>query len=101
WPAAVSPAACQGTPLASAPEPIRFLASPKGTTDTEQRQKLDLLKQLNQKHDAERAGQSELEARIASYELAFRMQAEAPEAVDLKDETAETQALYGLDQKET
>lgn len=101
WSAGFMPAGYQGTALASGPEPIRFLASPKGTTDAEQRQKLDLLKQLNQKHAAERAGQSELEARIASYELAFRMQAEAPEAVDLKDETAETQALYGLDQKET
>ena len=45
--------------------------------------------------------QTELEARIASYELAFRMQAEAPEAVDLAQETAATQQLYGLDQKET
>src|SRR6185295_1656736 len=97
WSAGFMPAGYQGTALASGPEPIRFLVSPKGITDAEQRQKLDLLKQLNQKHAAERAGQSELEARIASYELAFRMQAEAPEAVDIKDETAETHALYGLD----
>src|SRR6185295_6681341 len=97
WSAGFMPAGYQGTALASGPEPIRFLVSPKGTTDAEQRQKLDLLKRLNQAHAAQRAGQSELEARIASYELAFRMQAEASEAVDIKDETAETHALYGLD----
>lgn len=101
WSAGFMPAQYQGTPLLPGDEPIRNLALPKGTTTSDQRQKLDLLAKINQRHAAERAGQSELEARIASYELAFRMQAEAPEAVDLAGETTETLALYGIDQKET
>ncbi|HZL88174.1 MAG TPA: DUF1501 domain-containing protein [Pirellulaceae bacterium] len=101
WSAGFMPAQYQGTALLPGDEPIRNLASPQGISTDEQRRKLDLLARLNRRHAAERAGQSELEARIASYELAFRMQAEAPEAVDLRDETAETIALYGLDQKET
>ena len=100
WSAGFMPAAYQGTALLPGDEPIKFLASPKGTTTEEQRRKLDLLAKINRRHAAER-GQSELEARIASYELAFRMQAEAPEAVDLRDESAETLALYGMDKKET
>jgi hypothetical protein len=101
WSAAFMPAGYQGTALLPGDEPIKFLASPKGTTTAEQRQKLDLLAKINRRHAADRGGQSELEARIASYELAFRMQAEAPEAVDLAGETAETLALYGMDKKET
>jgi uncharacterized protein DUF1501 len=100
WSAGFMPAQYQGTPLLPGDEPIKFLASPKGVSTAEQRRKLDLLARINQRHAAER-GQSELEARIASYELAFRMQAEAPEAIDLRDETAETLALYGLEKKET
>ncbi len=61
-----------------------------------QREQLDLLARLNQRHLDARPGGAELAARIASYELAFRMQAEAPEAVDLARETAETLAMYGV-----
>ena len=100
WSAGFMPAGYQGTALLPGDEPIKFLATPKGTSTEEQRRKLDLLAKINRRHAAER-GQSELEARIASYELAFRMQAEAPEAVDLSNETAETLALYGLDNKQT
>jgi hypothetical protein len=101
WGAGFMPAVYQGTPLEQGDEPIRFLANPKDVTVDRQRQKLALLAELNRRHAAERAQQSELEARIASYELAFRMQAEAPEAVDLSGETEETLALYGMDEKET
>jgi hypothetical protein len=101
WGAGFMPAVYQGTPLAGGEEPIKYLKNPAGVSDERQRKKLALLAELNGRHAAERAAQSELEARIASYELAFRMQAEAPEAVDLADETQETQSLYGLDQKET
>ncbi len=101
WSAGFMPAGYQGTALLPGDEPIKFLASPKGITTEEQRRKLDLLAKMNRQHAASRSGQSELEARIASYELAFRMQAEAPEAVDVRDESHETLALYGLDQKET
>ena len=101
WGAGFMPAVYQGTALESGDEPIKYLINPKDVTDERQRQKLAYLAELNRRYAAERAEQSELEARIASYELAFRMQAEAPEAVDLSQETAETRALYGLDQKET
>jgi hypothetical protein len=100
WSAGFMPAQYQGTALLSGDEPIRNLALPKGVSTGDQRRKLDLLAKINRRHADERS-QSELEARIASYELAFRMQAEAPEAVELAGETAETLALYGLDQKET
>jgi hypothetical protein len=101
WGAGFMPALYQGTALAGGEEPIKHLANPKDVTDERQRAKLALLAQMNRQYAAERPEQSELEARIASYELAFKMQAEAPEAVDLAQETAETRALYGLDQKET
>jgi hypothetical protein len=101
WGAGFMPAGYQGTPLVNGPEPIRFLATPKEVTDARQQRKLELLRSINQRHASDRRDQTELDARIASYELAFRMQAEAPHAVDLADETAETQALYGMDQKET
>src|SRR5207248_6535292 len=57
--------------------------------------------QGNRDHLAERGGDSELAARIAAYELAFRMQAHAPEAVDVAAESEATRRLYGLDRKET
>ena len=101
WGAGFMPAAYQGTPLSSGKEPIRFLANPAGITDERQRAKLDLLYQMNREHFAARADQTELDARIKSYELAFRMQAEAPVAVDLASETAETNTLYGIDEKDT
>jgi hypothetical protein len=101
WGAGFMPALYQGTPLQNGTEPIQYLANPKDVTDPRQRAKLEYLAKLNKAHAAERPEQSELEARIASYELAFRMQAEAPAVVDLADETAETQALYGMDRKET
>jgi hypothetical protein len=101
WGSGFMPAVYQGVSLEGGSEPIRYLKSPKDVTADQQSAKLKLLDELNRKHRAERSGYSELEARIASYELAYRMQAAAPEAVDLAGETAETQALYGLDQKET
>jgi uncharacterized protein (DUF1501 family) len=70
-------------------------------TNAQQRLALDYLQRRNRQHQAGRDANSELEARIRSYELAFQMQAHAPEAVDLSTETAETKALYGLENKET
>ncbi|MEE3284319.1 MAG: DUF1501 domain-containing protein, partial [Planctomycetota bacterium] len=63
--------------------------------------KLDFLARLNRRHLAQRRADDELEARIASYELAYRMQSHAPEAVDISQETAATRTLYGLDDKTT
>jgi len=101
WGAGFMPAVYQGVSLEGGSEPIRYLASPKGVTGDQQQAKLALLGDLNRRHLEDRAGYSDLEARIASYELAFRMQAAAPEAVELASETAETQALYGIDQNDT
>lgn len=101
WGTAFMPAVYQGTPIKSGKEPIPNLNPPTGVTDDRQRAKLDFLNRLNREHAGSRSIQSDLDARIRSYELAFRMQATAPEAIDLAQETAETQELYGIDQKET
>jgi hypothetical protein len=101
WGAGFMPAAYQGTRLNNGPEPILNLANPQGVSHDQQAGKLEFLAELNRQHARQRREQTELEARIKSYELAFRMQAEAPEAVDLSDETQATRELYGMDQKET
>ncbi len=101
WGPGFMPAVYQGTAISAEREPIRFLANPAGITAQRQRVKLDYLNELNRRHLETRGEQTELDARIRSYELAFRMQSSAPEAVDLAQETEETQRLYGLDQPET
>ena len=101
WGTGFMPAVHQGVEFSATGSPIRNLQNPKGHDDARQRDKLDLLASLNRAHAAPRADNTELEARIRSYELAYRMQAEAPGAVDLAKETAATKALYGLDEKET
>ena len=100
WGSGFMPAVYQGTRIESGAEPIQFLDTPDGLTEGQQRSKLDFLQQINTAHASTRMN-TELEARIASYELAFRMQAEAPDAVDLSKETEATKELYGIDQKET
>jgi hypothetical protein len=102
WGPGFMPAVYQGVPIAgSGAQVIANLQTPAEIGTERQLRKLDLLGQLNRAHANLRPDQSELEARIASYELAFRMQAEAPEAVDLAQENAETQQLYGMDHKDT
>jgi hypothetical protein len=96
WGTGFMPAVYQGTRLDSGAEPFANLKTPAEIGQARQKGKLELLGQFNRRHLLARADQSELDARIKSYELAFRMQAEAPEAVDLSRETAETQALYGM-----
>src|SRR5262249_49621771 len=81
--------------------PILHLNTPRDTSAEQQRRTLDLVNQLNQEHVKERSEDSELAARIAAYELAFRMQAHAPEVVDIRSESEATRKQYGLDQKET
>jgi len=97
WSGGFMPAAYQGTPVLPGQEPIQNLSTPPDVSQYRQRGKLDFLRTLDRQHAATRREQTELEARIKSYELAFRMQAAAPEAVDLTLETQQTQALYGLD----
>jgi Protein of unknown function (DUF1501) len=101
WGAGFMPAVYQGVRIQGSSEPIANLNPPGTVADAEQRGKLDLLNEFNREHADARPLQSELDARIASYELAFRMQAHAPEAVDLSRETDDTRRLYGMDRKET
>jgi hypothetical protein len=101
WGSGFMPAVYQGTRITASSEPIPNLNTPEGVSDAEQRGKLDFLNSLNRDHAATRRLQTELDARIASYELAFRMQAEAPEAVDLSAESEATKKLYGIEEKET
>ena len=97
WGAGFLPSQHQGVPLRSSGSPILNLALPNGATPTTQRAQLDLLAELNRQHAEQRPGEGELEARIKSYELAYRMQTAAPEAIDLSQETEATKRLYGLD----
>lgn len=101
WSAGFMPSVYQGTALAVQGQPFPNLTAPDHVNESQQRLKLNFLNQLNRNHASTRASNSELDARIRSYELAFQMQAHAPEAVDLSQETAETRELYGLDQKDT
>ena len=95
------PAVYQGTTLRNGPSPILNLKRPDTMTAPDQRQMLDSLKWFNEHHLESRAGDSNLEARIASYELAFRMQIAAPELADVAKESAATRSLYGLDDEPT
>ncbi len=95
------PAVYQGTVFRSGEYPVLNLATPKGITSKAQRNSLDMIAELNQRHLETHPGGSELEARIASYELAYRMQSSAPEAVDISKETDATKALYGIGNPET
>ncbi|CAN5775644.1 DUF1501 domain-containing protein [soil metagenome] len=96
------PASYQGTTVRGGDDPILNLRPPSGTlTRAEQRRTLDLIGRLNAHHLEPRAEDNELEARIQAYELAYRMQSAAPNAVDLSNESEETRRLYGLDQDAT
>jgi len=95
------PAMYQGTVFRNGSTPILNARPPAGMHSGEQQEMLDLLKWYNEKHLAARSDDSDLPARIASYELAFRMQMAAPELTDLSKETAATKALYGLGEPRT
>jgi hypothetical protein len=101
WSNGFMPAAYQGVPLRPTGDPIAYLSPPQGVSRSQQRARLDLLAKWNAQNLAESPGDSALAARIASYELAYRMQADAAEAVDLSQESAATHAMYGLDDKTT
>lgn len=96
WSSSFLPAAYQGTLVSNLDAPIPNVANAMFTRD-EQRRQLDALKQINELHRREREEDSRLSARIESFELAFRMQTEAPEAFDVRGESPETRKLYGLD----
>jgi hypothetical protein len=102
WQAGFLPAAYQGTMIRpSAANPIADLFPPEGyVTPESERDTHAVLRRLNDRHLSHRAGDSRLEARITSYELAARLQLSAPEVLDLSRETPATQQMYGLDDKE-
>src|SRR5690606_26790049 len=93
------PASYQGTLFRPVGEPVLDLRGP--VEGMNQRRQLDLLAELNQQHLDARPGGAELASRIQSYELAYRMQAEAPEAVDLTKEDQQTLEMYGVGQQPT
>ncbi len=97
WSSGFLPAPYQGTLFRNEKPPIFHLAPPEGVTLERQRSKLDLLAALNKHFSADKPDDTELEARMDSYELAYRMQSAAPEAVELSKESEATRKLYGLD----
>ncbi len=101
WGSGFMPSGHQGVLFEGGDEPLRNLNNPKGISADQQRNKLDFINQLNRQHYQGRESNTDLDARIQSYELAARMQADAPDAIDLQNEPEHIQKMYGLDQKET
>jgi hypothetical protein len=97
WSAGFLPAVYQGTQFRTDGQPVFYLAPPETVSDEQQRAKLAFLAELNQRFSADKADDTELLARLNSYELAYRMQSAAPEAVDLSKESEATKKLYGID----
>jgi hypothetical protein len=100
WSSSFLPAAYQGTLISDLKDPIANLGNPQ-ISPGDRRRQLDALKQINELHRRTRDEDSRLAARIESFELAFRMQARAPEAFDLAAESPATRRLYGLDDPTT
>jgi hypothetical protein len=101
WSAGFMPAAFQGTVFRATENPIIDLKPPAYVTAEEQRARLDLLAKLNALDLEKYPSSSELAGRISSYEIAYRMQGCAPEAVDVNRESEATRKLYGLEDKIT
>ena len=97
WGAGFLPSVFQGTALKPQGAPIDDLERSTDLTDGQQRAQLDLIRQLNQRQHSSGPVEPDLAARIESFELAYRMQMAAPEAIDITKETEETQKSYGLD----
>lgn len=101
WSAGFMPAAYQGTLFRSGGVPLLDLATPDGISNRSQRESLDLLARLNRDHRKKYLAESELTARLLSYELAYKMQTSATDVVDLARETRHTHEMYGLNDKRT
>ncbi len=101
WSNGFMPATYQGVPFQTAGSPILYLKRPEGVTVAQQRRRLDLIRKWNERYSAANPAESALAARVAAYELAWRMQSHAPAAVDISRETKATRAQYGLDHKTT
>jgi len=96
WASGFLPSTYQGTPFRSKGDPILYLSNPAGIDAALQRVHLDAVRRLNEKHLQE-TGDEEIAARVASYELAFRMQTAAPELLDFSREPASLKTAYGVD----
>ena len=101
WSSGFMPSTVSGTLFRPTGDPILNLRGPEHVSPLVQREQLDLLKQLNEQHMKARQGGSDLASRIQSYELAWRMQSEAPEAVDIAQETRQTIQSYGIGKEPT
>ncbi|HUF61890.1 MAG TPA: DUF1501 domain-containing protein [Verrucomicrobiales bacterium] len=101
WGAGFMPSSYQGAPFSFGDEPVPYIRPPDGLGGSRQRGKLDVLQQLNNIHAEPRRFRTDLEARIRAGELAYRMQAEIPEAVALDQEPESLRKLYGIGQKAT
>jgi hypothetical protein len=100
WHAGFLPSTYQGTLFRPEGNPILNLNRPQDVTREDQRRQLDLLARFNAEHLRAHPGEAELLGRIQSFELAYRMQTEAAELVDFKNESQQTQQMYGLDRNE-
>ena len=96
WGTGFMPSAYQGTQFKFGDEPVANLRNPAGVSDARQKGRINFINQLNRRHAADRQSQSDLEARIKSFELAYRMQSEIPLAADLDDEPQYLKDLYGV-----
>jgi hypothetical protein len=101
WSSGFMPATYQGTTLRSVGDPILDLKRPEGLSESAQRTLIDSLQEFNKEHFAPRADNSNLAARVASYELAFAMQRHAPEVIDMSKEDDKTRELYGINDAKT
>ena len=101
WESGFLPAVYQGTPFRPGSSPILHLNNPEYVAVSEKRASLDFLRRLNQQFDGRYPQDTELQARADSYELAYRMQETAPEAVDFSKESDATKELYGLNDETT
>ncbi len=101
WSSGFLPAAYQGTQFRPDGNPILALKPPSTIGEAQQRSKLDFLTEINRKYSKTRSDDTELEARIRAYELAFQMQSAAPTAMDISKEPDSVKKLYGLDSPAT
>jgi hypothetical protein len=101
WSAGWLPAVYQGTMFRSGKSPVLNLQTPEAISAHARRDQLRFLERLNRLHIERHPKNSELEARIANFETAARMQTAVPGALDISGETEETRRLYGLDRKQT
>ncbi len=101
WSNGFLPTSLQGTPLRPLGSPILDILPRKEVTREHQRQTLDFIGQLNQQHASQHPQHAALAARMESYELAFRMQTQVPDIVDISGESKQTLDMYGVDQQPT